>query len=649
MLPTGSPQGLFIVGTVEFVLSGLILAVLVWLTWKEPARRRQWTGWIVAFVFLVLSFGVGAWTSYRLLVESQALTSAPLYYAGSRLLETGGLAVLAWAVLSRIWRTPAALCWVAVAVELAVLLFRGPSPGYLPSLLHTASATAVSIFAFVGIVVRARQELRFAGAAFLLLALANISVALDTVGVWEASAWNLASLLSVLGLAGFALSVDRSSHDLFVQVFVRLNLVFIFLAGVLMALASQAEQTRRTDFARSELEELAEFLRGRVVSQMEYGEQSGNILSNQGIVRRITSDFDQHPDLRAVRIRLREWELLVSTDEDGTVSQQLRESRNTASTGSAGSPTAVAAEWPIIFEERPVGAIVFAETQRSVNRDLAGSLLVIFVAFTSAVPVASLLIGMIVYGASERLRQQVQQIEQSERQLMQAAKLASLGELVSGVAHEINNPLGVILSRTEYQQELVKQDAARDELAEDLGVINRQAHRITRIVQDLLSFARPHPMELQRITPTDVIRRPLALAAAHLRDARVQPSVELPADLPTIWADPDRLQQVFINLINNAVDAMPDGGELRIRARKQENHVLLSMADTGVGIPEENLKRVFDPFFSTKEGKGTGLGLSISYGIVRDHGGRIWAESQPGQGSTFFISLPAEVGGDRSS
>jgi signal transduction histidine kinase len=150
-------------------------------------------------------------------------------------------------------------------------------------------------------------------------------------------------------------------------------------------------------------------------------------------------------------------------------------------------------------------------------------------------------------------------------------------------------------------------------------------------------------MTLRGVSLAEVVTRCLTLTGARLRATGVQTRVELPDSLQRVWADPDRLEQVLVNLVNNAIDAMSGAGELRIGARVQGDRVLLSVADTGEGIPEENLKRIFDPFFSTKPGKGTGLGLSISYGIVRDHGGSVWVESQPGEGSTFFISLPTEV------
>jgi signal transduction histidine kinase len=643
--PAPSPETLFILHTIMFIMSGLVLMVLLWTIWNKPARRQLWSGWTTSFLLLVTSFGLGGWASYRLLVEPQQSIVAATNFAASSLLETAGLAVLVWFILSRPLGRWAALAMLAVGAELFALLHWGPSLDHPPSVAHSTAAMAVSLFGLTGVVVRARSEFRYAGLAFLLLAVAHFLSAMRGSGPSADLMWSVALALMLFALTGLALAVERRSEDLFIQVFIRLNVTFIFLAGVLMALASQAERNRRMDFSRRELDELAEFLRGHVMYYLEEGQSADEILTSPVIFRRVVSDFGHHPDLQFVRLEIGQQELEVSIDEDGMISRKLTDVGRTASQTSYRSPTVIVGEWPIFSGGKTLGAVVLEETRLSINRDTAQSILVIFLALTSAVTVASLLIGVIVYQASERLRQQVLKIEQSERQLMQAAKLASLGELVSGVAHEINNPLGVILSRTDYLREVVREGASKTEVNEDLDAIHRQAGRITRIVRDLLSFSRPSPMELRPVPLRGIVDRSVELTGPHLRQSAIRLIIDVPVNLPELRADPDRLQQVLINLINNAVDAMPAGGELRIRARTEDRHVILSVADTGMGIAREDLKRVFDPFFSTKQGTGTGLGLSISYGIVRDHGGQIWAESQPERGSTFLVSLPAEVSG----
>ncbi len=340
-----------------------------------------------------------------------------------------------------------------------------------------------------------------------------------------------------------------------------------------------------------------------------------------------------------VRVRVRDDELRVRIDDEGMIEQELVVGVR-GETSPPASSAFIVADVPIYLDDEPVGQVVLEETAQSVNRDMAQSILFIFLAFTSAVTIASAIIGAIVHEASETIRKQVQKIEQSERRLMQAAKLASVGELVSGVAHEINNPLGVIVSRVEYLHEEAADSQGQEELAKDLQVIGTQAHRIGHIVRDLLDFARPHPLDVRAVEVDAILDPVRRLVEARLRQSGVTLETDVPEHLPALRGDPDRLKQVLINLINNAADAMPEGGTICVRAGKIAEHVRLSVSDTGIGIEEDDLERIFDPFYSKKEGEGTGLGLSVSYGIIRDHRGEIWAESTPGAGSTFHILLP---------
>jgi signal transduction histidine kinase len=160
-------------------------------------------------------------------------------------------------------------------------------------------------------------------------------------------------------------------------------------------------------------------------------------------------------------------------------------------------------------------------------------------------------------------------------------------------------------------------------------------------VAKLLTFARHQPAAIHPVELPRLLDEALALLATSLRDSRIEVIRDLPAELPLVPADPAGLVQVLVNLITNAMHAMPTGGRLTVSASADKEHVTLALADTGIGIAPEHLGRVFDPFFTTKQvGKGTGLGLSVSYGIVREHGGRITVESEPGRGSTFRIVMP---------
>ncbi|HEX7621358.1 MAG TPA: ATP-binding protein [Anaerolineales bacterium] len=233
----------------------------------------------------------------------------------------------------------------------------------------------------------------------------------------------------------------------------------------------------------------------------------------------------------------------------------------------------------------------------------------------------------------------------AERRLVQAAKLAAVGEMAAGIAHELNNPLTTVCGFTELTLEEVPSDSR---LHADLELVLREAHRATEVVRRLLDFARQSESERTRSNINEIVEEVLALVNHLFQTGGVQLITEFPNGLPLVSVDRNQVKQVILNLIHNALHAMPNGGELHLscdrRSRDHQDWVTLTVTDTGVGISPENLERIFVPFFTTrsKEG-GTGLGLSISYGIIADHGGFIEAESQVGKGSIFSIWIPVEV------
>jgi signal transduction histidine kinase len=252
-----------------------------------------------------------------------------------------------------------------------------------------------------------------------------------------------------------------------------------------------------------------------------------------------------------------------------------------------------------------------------------------------------ILISLRVREAGHTIERQKEELETANQRLLQAAKLASVGELASGMAHEINNPIGIILGRTDYI--LATQDGLSAEAKEDLRVVRSQAERVASTVRSLLTFARPSPLSVQRVDLAQLVDEAVKLEVPRCRTAAVEIKCSSSGKIPSIQGDPDRLQQVLINVMNNAIDAMPQGGRLGISLANGGSQVVVDISDTGKGITEEDQARIFDPFFTTKPaGKGTGLGLAVSYGIIRDHGGEILVSSLPGRGSTFSIVLPAE-------
>jgi two-component system NtrC family sensor kinase len=225
-------------------------------------------------------------------------------------------------------------------------------------------------------------------------------------------------------------------------------------------------------------------------------------------------------------------------------------------------------------------------------------------------------------------------------QLLQTEKLAAIGELVSGVAHELNNPLTSVMG---YSQLLLASDV-EPEIKEDLRTIHHEAERSAKIIENLLTFARKESAEKRYTDINRILRDTIELRSYQLRVDNVELLAELEENLPWTMAAPHQLQQVFLNLVNNAHQALMETAgnrRLAIHSAKVGDVIQIKVVDNGPGIPEEHLSKIFDPFFTTKDvGEGTGLGLSIAFGIVQEHGGRIWAENIPEAGTVFTVELP---------
>jgi PAS domain S-box-containing protein len=239
-----------------------------------------------------------------------------------------------------------------------------------------------------------------------------------------------------------------------------------------------------------------------------------------------------------------------------------------------------------------------------------------------------------------------------EREMQQTEKLVVVGQLAAGIAHQIGTPLNVISGSAEYLMMGWGSDRPRPH---ELEIIIAQTDRITKLIQQLLNFARPARMTMQPVKLNDLLREVVGLTEHQITKERIAVRTEFQPDLPAIQGDPDQLEQAFLNVVINAWHAMPAGGTLTLQTRpaaagegvrrrgRAPEGVEVSIADTGVGIPAEHLPRIFDPFFSTKGvGKGTGLGLAITRRILEDHRGTIAVSSEVGHGTTFTIWLPAE-------
>jgi PAS domain S-box-containing protein len=239
-------------------------------------------------------------------------------------------------------------------------------------------------------------------------------------------------------------------------------------------------------------------------------------------------------------------------------------------------------------------------------------------------------------------------LEKTQIQLLQSEKMASLGKLAAGVAHQLNNPLGGI---TLFTKLVMEEYEIEDKVREDLQRILKDAERCRDTVKELLEFARQTRQEMRSHDVNEALSRTLFLLENQAIFQNIEIEKNLAPALPPIPSDIQQLNHMFMNIILNAVEAMEGRGNLRLKTSlsQEHNQVVIEISDTGPGIPEEVLPRIFEPFFTTKEeGKGTGLGLSLVYGIVENHGGHIMARSQMGEGTTFVIELPLtrqEMGG----
>jgi len=240
------------------------------------------------------------------------------------------------------------------------------------------------------------------------------------------------------------------------------------------------------------------------------------------------------------------------------------------------------------------------------------------------------------------LKQAEEALRKSEQMRAEAEKLAAIGRLAAGVAHEINNPLTGVLTFSHLLKDKQNMD---EQDRKDLELIIHETTRAAEIVRGLLEFARERPPQKEPLNVNEVIRRTMRLLGKQEAFQHVALRESFQEDLPNVDGDMNQLQQVFVNLSLNACEAMPGGGTLTVSTMADDGRVLVKLTDTGCGIKKENLQRILEPFFSTKPvGQGTGLGLSVSYGIVRQHGGSLEVESEEGKGSTFTVVLPSLLG-----
>ena len=244
-----------------------------------------------------------------------------------------------------------------------------------------------------------------------------------------------------------------------------------------------------------------------------------------------------------------------------------------------------------------------------------------------------------------------QEVKKAQEEIIRSEKAASVGRLATGVAHEMGNPVGIVLGYLELLKGEDLEDAERKDF---LDRMESELTRINRVIKQLLDFSRPSTGDQEKGNIHEMIIETVNMLMPQPMMAHLEIEMALEAERDTVWAGPDQLRQVFLNIIMNSADAMQGGdplnngletGVLTIRTQDRDDSIEIRFTDTGKGIPSDELVRIFDPFFTTKEpGKGTGLGLSVSYRIIEELGGRIRAESSHGEGTTIIIDIPLHQG-----
>jgi signal transduction histidine kinase len=650
----------FIFDLFDLLLCGVIVLVIVrgWRATDARSNSRDRLYLLLAFACLGASFALGTIFTGAFFFFRRQLNEAMFDLPAHTLRASAWLMLVASAYQrpalaqssSRGRRQPPflllAVLWLLTA---ALLLARGELLAKLYPTATTALDAVNLLLLALALLSFHRRPLgrhNFARGALVILLIAgslHLASYAGASGRGSTIIWNLEQFAWSLALFTFALAVGEAGSDLFDKVFVGLQITFILLASVMILVITQTEKTEYLASIRSRTDGLAEF----VCANMDYlakdGEKLPEIIGREDFLQRAMLGFGHMPELKIVRIASGGDLATFEIAEDGEVSQRLE----TASTPD-GLARLDAGKYFLIHSvplaDAGPGAVEFYGTREVLDRHIRKRIIIIFSLFTGMVVLSTLMIGMVVRGASATIRQQAREIEETQRRLMQASKLAAIGQLATGVAHEINNPATTILSRASFV--LSDEPGVSPIYREDLEAIVSQSERIAHITGNLLLFSRPVVRRVEPVAIDRVIEHSLRPVREPLEASHVSVEKDISPSLPEARADEQALARALENLYRNAIDAMPRGGVLRIRAARDEscaNQLRLEVSDTGIGIDQESLARIFDPFFTTKEvGKGTGLGLSIVHGIISEHHGAITVESSPGKGTLFIITLPTE-------
>lgn len=662
MLLSYSPEAGFVLTLFELVLSGLSLVILIWIRRQDRTSRtlRAFVLLTLAFALFVVAFASRA--AYWQVADYPPPADRPAHYLvlfGSDLARLAGICCLMAAYLIRVGRerlTPLIAIAAGSAIVLAVVSFSQDEAASAASIVPmTRARLAEAAIVALGLPWIARRGYRRPATA---LALVGLGSAVAAIGASQPVAtefvWGLDYVLTLVGLILLALSIERESRQTSVRLFLRLNLTFVVLASSLVLVVTQIQRQQFVDMASLHALDLAEFVRGHMLYYRARGVPPDETLAHDDVIRKLVADYGRYPDLRRVQVSLQGYTMALTIDGNGEIEQEFwrGERQRPAPVSPADFTVAPLMSVPILSGGQPVGSVQLDHSLELINERIGMQMRLIFGVFTLFVGFGSIVTGMVVVAADRTIRGQHEELERARRRLSVAERLASIGAVADGVAHEINNPAGILVARTDYLLSVIEGRAAYVEVRDDLDTIRRQAQRVAKTVRDLLTFTRPTPLVAELFDLRPVVESALALVRPLVPGPQVVVEHRASTVPCRVCGDRDRLEQVFVNLLTNAVQAIEGEGCVGVTTSiLPDGRVEAAVRDTGVGIAPEHIDRIFDPFFTTKPpGSGTGLGLSLAYAIIRDHGGTIDVSSTPGAGSEFRVTLSpaAEVGSRRS-
>ena len=643
-----SPEQTYVLTLFDVVLSGLALTLLVWMRVGTRSQRLHSPLFAASFLLYAVAFGLFAAFCREAFGDPGSAGASTLFLASDLLRLVAAVTFGSALLLQAGRRRPAIVLAVAAVLLVLVAIGRWSADrhavGATIAPITSARAGEALVLLVVSFLTGRRNVRAASGAALLGISRALPLASPFAPGLLEA-AWAVEHLATIVALIVLCFAIEARSVQTSVRFFLRLNLTFVVLATSVIVALGAVERHELIDVSTVQLQDLAEYIRGDLLTRRAHGIVADDAFASGDLVHNLVADFGRYPDLRRIHVALGSSNMTLSIDDSGEISRVAwrgeRVLRPRVSIRDFEIAPVVA--FPIVAAGHRVGAVALDYSLRQINARIGRQMQLIFVAFTVFVAVASVATGMLVVGAERTIREQFDELERTRRRLTINERLASIGSVAGGVAHELNNPAGILVARTDLLLSGLEEPTATvPAIREDLETIRRQAQRIARTVKDLLTFSRPVEPAREPFDVREVLESAVALVQPLVagRDIAVQRAY---ADrVPAAWGDRSRVEQVFTNVLANAIQAIDGSGVVTVATGRVPAGVAVYIRDTGCGIPAADLDRIFDPFFSTKgPGRGTGLGLSIAFGIIRDHGGTIDVTSRPASGSEFRIVLPA--------